>query len=120
MPFLPGFRYVNCIGLRGGLGGFLLRSFGFVSIVPEVGLIIGKVRGTNLIGERQFQNNRPVTPPRPDISSTWWIPVQTRIWAGRPAALRGVQASPEIVPRGTNFGEWDGGGEVCWKWLVFC
>jgi hypothetical protein len=42
MLFLPGIRRVNCICVLGGLGGFEFRSFALVSIVPELGLIVGK------------------------------------------------------------------------------
>lgn len=40
--------------------------------------------------------------------------IANRVWV----ALRGVPAGPEIVPRRTNLGEWDGLGEGWWKWLV--
>jgi len=30
-----------------------------------------------------------------------------------------IPAGPAIVPRGTILGEWDGLGEVCWKWCYF-
>ena len=42
MLFLLGSRCANCICVLGGRDGFEFRSFAFVSIVSELGLIIGK------------------------------------------------------------------------------
>jgi len=41
MAHLPGICASNYLCLRGSLGAFQFRSFAFVSIVPELGIIIG-------------------------------------------------------------------------------
>jgi len=120
MPFLPGFRYVNCIGLRGGLGGFLLRGFGFVSIVPEVGLIIGKVRGTNLIGERQFQTTA-LSPLRAltfllrggFLCRRGYGPGDRPLYAGFKPAPKLFHAE-QILVNGTDVARFVGSGLFCW------
>jgi len=71
MLFLLGFRYVNCICLRGGLGGFEIPQLCLVSIVPELGIIIGKGGVIEFVSSR-FQK-RDLEHPAPGIESPFSV-----------------------------------------------